>query len=64
MQKKQELALVYVAITRAVRYLTIIKSSNGNTYFTGAAKSDSYMLEQVQDVPVNFRFVHILIRRK
>lgn len=55
--KKAELALVYVAITRAVRYLTIIKSSNGNSYFAGAAKSDSYVLEQIQDLPIESRFI-------
>lgn len=55
--KKAELALVYVAITRAVRYLTIIKSSNGKTYFAGAAKSDSYVLEQIQDWPMELRFL-------
>ena len=57
--KKAELALVYVAITRAVRYLTIIKSSNGNTYFAGATKSDSYVLEQIQDLPMELRCLQL-----
>ncbi|WP_334039050.1 UvrD-helicase domain-containing protein [Alteromonas macleodii] len=55
--RRAELALVYVAITRAVRFLTIIKSSSGNSYYTDAVQSDKYVLELLESLPVQSRFI-------
>jgi len=55
--KTTELALVYVAMTRAVKHLTVIKSTCGKIYYTDATQSDSYILDTLEDVPMRLHCV-------
>jgi superfamily I DNA/RNA helicase len=55
--KTTELALVYVAISRAITYLTVIKSVCGKQYYFDATQSDTYILDTLDNVPVSYRFI-------
>lgn len=55
--KDTELALIYVAITRAIKHLTIVKSTSGKVFYSDAEKSDSYILDQLVELPMTYRFI-------